>query len=297
MSNRWADSPLVRWLIGAAAVVLVLAVAWALLLPGADWLARYDVGSASPSLLPVARDAARGRLLTLGAGLGAAGALWFTARNYILSREGQVTDRYTKAIEQLGSDNLHVRIGGIYALERIARDSTKDHPAVMEVLTAFIREHPRRPRPSSDAGRPEELRSKRPDIQAAITVVGRRKAGRDIRPIDLNGADLAGADLSGANLSHTLLRDADLTGANLISANLSHTRLSDAYFFNANLTGATLTDAHLNGATLRSATLTAADLTAADLTAADLTGVEWPDEVPVPEGWIAGGESGLKRAG
>ena len=38
-----------------------------------------------------------------------------------------MTDRYTKAIEQLGSDKLDVRIGGIYALERIALDSDKDH--------------------------------------------------------------------------------------------------------------------------------------------------------------------------
>ncbi|MGH3218423.1 MAG: hypothetical protein ACRDPY_06785 [Streptosporangiaceae bacterium] len=39
-----------------------------------------------------------------------------------------MTDRYTKAIEQLGHDKLDVRIGGIYALERIARDSAKGHP-------------------------------------------------------------------------------------------------------------------------------------------------------------------------
>ncbi len=56
-----------------------------------------------------------------------------------------MTDRYTKATEQLGSDKLDVRIGGIYALERIARDSARDHPAVMEVLAAFIREHSREP--------------------------------------------------------------------------------------------------------------------------------------------------------
>ncbi len=49
-----------------------------------------------------------GRLLTLGAGLLAAGALLFTARNFILSREGQVTDRFTKAIEQLGSGSRPV---------------------------------------------------------------------------------------------------------------------------------------------------------------------------------------------
>ena len=123
--------------------MLPAAIVWALFVPLADWLARHDVGPAKPALLQTARDAARGRLLTFVAGLFAAGALVFTALNFNLSREGQVTDRYTKAIEQLGSDKLDVRIGGIYALERVARDSVKDHPTVMEVLTAFIREHSR----------------------------------------------------------------------------------------------------------------------------------------------------------
>lgn len=72
--------------------------------------------------LQTARDAARGRLLTLGGGVLAAGALWFTARNFTLSRrtfelteQGQVTDWYTKAIEQLGSDKLDVRMGDLCA--------------------------------------------------------------------------------------------------------------------------------------------------------------------------------------
>jgi hypothetical protein len=127
MPKHQAHWRLVRWLIVAAAVVLVLVIVWALLVPGADWLAHHDVGSAKGSLA-AARDAARGRLLTLGAGLLAAGALLFTARTFTLSREGQVTDRYTKAIDQLGSGKLDVRIGGIYALERIARDSAKTTP-------------------------------------------------------------------------------------------------------------------------------------------------------------------------
>ncbi len=162
MLKRWAAwPPGIRWLAGIAAVVLAAAIVWALFVPLADWLARHDVGSAKPALLQTARDAARGRLLTLVAGLFAAGALVFTALNFTLSRrtfelteQGQVTDRYTKAIEQLGSDKLDVRIGGIYALERIARDSAKDHPTVMEVLTAFIREHSREPWPPADAGQP-----------------------------------------------------------------------------------------------------------------------------------------------
>ncbi len=110
---------------GIAIVVLALTIAWVLFVPTADWLAHHDVGSAKGSLHETARDAARGRLLTFGAGLFAAGALVFTARNFTLSREGQVTDRYTKAIEQLGSEKLDARIGGIYALERFARDSAK----------------------------------------------------------------------------------------------------------------------------------------------------------------------------
>ena len=124
--KRWAAWPRGnRWLAGIGAVVLGLAIVWALFVPIADWLAHHDVGSVRGPLHETALDNARGRLLTLGAGLLAAGALIFTGRNFLLSREGQVTDRYTKAIEQLGSDKLDVRIGGIYALERIAHDSVE----------------------------------------------------------------------------------------------------------------------------------------------------------------------------
>ena len=136
MSKRWAAWPQgIRWLVGIAAVVLALAIVWALFVPVADWLAHHDVGSAKGSLHETALDNARGRLLTLGAGLFAAGALIFTAlnfnllrrnseqadqwqrRTYELTEQGQVTDRYTKAIEQLGSrqarraDRRHLRPG------------------------------------------------------------------------------------------------------------------------------------------------------------------------------------------
>ena len=67
------------------------AVSWWLLVPVADWLAHHDVGSASGSLLQTARDVARGRLLTLRAGLSAAGVLVYAARTFALSRQGQVT--------------------------------------------------------------------------------------------------------------------------------------------------------------------------------------------------------------
>jgi hypothetical protein len=130
-----------------AALGLVVLFIW----PFTDLIAQHDVGLIKGSQralqLQAARATARTQLLTFGAGVLAAGALAFTAWNVTLYRknltiiqQGQVTDRYTKAIEQLGSDNLHVRIGGIYALQRIAVDSAEYQPIVTEVLTAFLRE-------------------------------------------------------------------------------------------------------------------------------------------------------------
>jgi hypothetical protein len=232
MLKYWAAWPRgTRWRAGIAAVVLALAIVWVLFVPVPDWLAHHDVGSAKGPLLQTARDAARGRLLTLAAGLLATGALLYTARNFALSRrtfelteQGQVTDRYTKAIEQLGSDKPGVRIGGIYALERVARDSARDHPTVMEVLTAFIR----KPWPPTDVGGQEPVRSTQPDIQAALTVIGRRDAEHDILPINLRGADLTGAVLTGAiplYESASLLEE-ELTGASLRRAVLGRVFVS-----------------------------------------------------------------------
>jgi hypothetical protein len=61
--------------------------------------------------------------------------------SYRLNRHGQITERFTRAIDQLGNESLDVRLGVIYALERIAKDSRHDHPQVVEILTAYIREH------------------------------------------------------------------------------------------------------------------------------------------------------------
>ena len=132
-------------------VAAALVVAGAFIWPITDLIAAHDVGKiAAPqraAQLQAAGEAVRTQLLTLAAGVFVAGVLRFTAQNYLLSRQGQVTDRYTRAIEQLGSDKLDVRIGGIYALERVAGDSVRDHPTVMEVLAAFVREHSREPWP------------------------------------------------------------------------------------------------------------------------------------------------------
>ena len=178
-----------------------------------------------------------------------------------------------------------MRIGGIYALERVARDSAKDQPTVMEVLTAFIREHSREPWPPPAADSSKQERLTRPDVQAAVTVVGRRNAERDILPIDLTGADLSHATLRGAHPTGANLRDAgwamirgrEFTGALLGRAILRDADLTGADLIVADLTGADLGGAHLRDADLSSANLTGADLTTTDLTGADLGGAHLRD--------------------
>jgi hypothetical protein len=230
-----------------------------------------------------------------------------------------VTDRYTKAIEQLGSDKLDVRIGGIYALERIAHDSPRDHPTIMEVLAAFIREHTQEQWSPAPDG---VVLATRPDEQAAITVIGRRTARYDSQRVnlrsaylhaanlhavnlahadlaytnltsaDLTGADLTGADLTGADLTGADLTGADLTGADLTGANLLGADLTSAGLSGANLTSADLTHARLNGAYLIEA-----HLTGANLTSAGLGGATWPQDTPVPVGWQRDTDSGrLEKA-
>ena len=145
-----------------------------------------------------------------------------------------MTDRYTKAIEQLGSEKLDVRIGGIYALERVARDSARDHPTVVEVLAAFIREHSREPWPLLRRRQMQPVRSTRPDVQAAISVLGRRDRKRDSRPLISAGVNLTGATAPplgglrpGSNLSGSNLAGADLVGQ-LSGARTSSARTSPA---------------------------------------------------------------------
>jgi len=85
-------------------------------------------------------------LQAIGGGIGLI-ALILTYRRVIVAEQGHITDRFTKAIEQLGATtaknepNVEVRLGAIYALERIARDSARDHWTIMEVLTAYVRKN------------------------------------------------------------------------------------------------------------------------------------------------------------
>ncbi|WP_158745019.1 pentapeptide repeat-containing protein [Streptomyces sp. NRRL S-1448] len=202
-----------------------------------------------------------------------------------ISQQGQITDRFNAAIEHLGSDKLDIRLGGIYALQRIMKDSPEDQSTVVQVLAAYIRGHaPAKnssqeakeiPCPLSPFEEDKVLRSepnfKPPatDIQTALAVLTQRDRSRDrnlrvdLRSTDLRAADfqhfdlgdflLGGADLRGADLSNARLSGADLTSANLTSATLDHTDLHAANLESAELSRSSLNDADLRGTKLQSA--------------------------------------------
>src|SRR5271165_2127732 len=203
------------------------------------------------------------------------GALVVTARSRARTRAGQLAGRYAPALGQLGCEELDVRIGGIRALELVAPDPPGHHPAVMGMLAAFIWERSGPHWPLPGPGGQALERPPRPDVQAAITTLGRRRTERDLGPVYLAGADLTDADLSGA----------DLTGAVLAGAVLARADLLAAKLVRADLSGADLGGARLTGANLAGADLAGADLARAEFAGAELTGALWPAGGPVPAGW------------
>jgi len=211
--------------------------------------------------------------------------LYFTWRRVEISQktletqqDQQVTERFTRAIDQLGATDddgeprLEIRLGGIYALERIAWDSPgRDYSTVVEVLTAYVRANaPYPPKGSPDPGavanEASEQKEPSADIQAILDVLGRREEDRvpeeyRVRP------DLRRTDLFRANLTKANLTEANFFRANLIGAYLIRADLKKANFFQADLKRA-----NLRGADLRGADLERTDLERTDLERADLRG-------------------------
>jgi hypothetical protein len=53
--------------------------------------------------------------------------------------ERRITELYTKAVEQLGSVKAPVRLGGLYALERLAQDNPAHRQTIVNVICAYLR--------------------------------------------------------------------------------------------------------------------------------------------------------------
>lgn len=286
------------WLVGAIIFGLVAGLAiW--LLPGILVSSAMDGSPVDPSAKTPAKtpsvieyvgavNIARQGVLWAVGGVIAVVTLAISWAKHSLEQDANRTTRYTEAIKQLGDESIAVRLGGIYALERIAQDSERDHQTILDVLCAFMREMS----PSKVEGK-DAMDPIRSDVSAAATVVSRLssistpKTPIDLRDTNLRTADFTGADLTEALfsnailaravLNHANLGGAQLDGADLYSAkmkgaNLAGANLNDANLQIVDLSDATLSDAGLFGVELMNARLERTDLTRANLVSADLSG-------------------------
>jgi Pentapeptide repeats (8 copies) len=185
--------------------------------------------------------------------------LLFTARNLRatqdkldIDRQGQLTNRFIQATGQLGAElkggqpNVEVRLGGIYALNRISNDWPKDYWPIADVLTAYVRHNARWSPSSVEAHDPTPTT----DIQAILTVLGRNDPPggfSERHKLDLRNTDLRGAELWDAHMEWTDFWGAHLDGAKLWGAVLRHAKLDHAHLAGANLRGARLEGASLKG--------------------------------------------------
>jgi hypothetical protein len=229
-----------------------------------------------------------------------------------ITEQGQITERFTRAIDQLGESDaktgepkLEIRLGGIYALERIANDSPeRDYSTVMAVLTAYVRENaPYSPvdeqEESGEQAEAAESQDHSAAIRAIVDVI-RRLHGKDGVPekylaqLDLpntnlqgslfQGANLFGANLFGANLQKAILEEANLQGVILEGAILREAILQKATFFGAYPQGAVLQRASLEEADFQGANLRGAFLEGAHLTQEQVDLAVGDENTKLPEG-------------
>jgi uncharacterized protein YjbI with pentapeptide repeats len=247
-------------------------------------------------------SANRDNLIPIGGLLGGAAIAWAALRQAGIAvrrhhaqteadRQRRITESFSKAVEQLASDKIEARLGGIYTLERISRESEAEYWPVMEILTAFVRERGRWQEP--DTATLEKLRllylwgnnsrfRRRPehelstDIAAVLAVINRREVRDRKREreqgwhLDFSGADLREvfwkeAHLEGAHFTETHLEGAYLEGAHLEGASFWQAHLEGAYIWKAHLKNADFTGAYLQSAELREAHLEGATFIDAEL--------------------------------
>lgn len=236
---------------------------------------------------------------------------WVNERTATTAEQGHITDRMTKAIEQLGAEktvykadsdgkpitepNLEVRIGAIFALERIAQDSERDHIPIMETLSAYIRKNagfaPTND-PSSlkiaDYGKSgseqigkimkwvDELPSvhtPRADVGAAFAVINNRSLIRRLH--ERSRTKRFGIDLSQANLQRMALLELDLSAVVMFVTRADGAILGQVQFDNADLSYAFFNCAKFRRASFRHANLTGTQFVAAGLRGADFSFAEF----------------------
>jgi uncharacterized protein YjbI with pentapeptide repeats len=229
---------------------------------------------------------------------------WSAERTLIEWQNEPVAIADDERIDSLGNwevfsetlPNMEVRIGAIYALERIARENLDFHVQIMEILCAYVRNNA----PAGKAQKPEvdipalpdlecsrddwsdyygklveafgsmyqmspiwqqaQSYSVRPDVELAVQVVGRRGDDQRQQEAAQNGVAL---DLSRTCLQGAKLSDLNLSGIDFSASHLDGASLQETNFQDCDLSGATFNGADLFQADLRHVSAIGADIRAA----------------------------------
>jgi hypothetical protein len=279
-------------------MLVIMVLAMVVFLP--SWLVDLDLGGSrvAPDERLTAINNARGTLLQAAAGVFLAVGAYATWRRVRIneeelqaSRDGQVTERYARAVEHLGHASTDVRMGGLFALERISRNSPRDRDAIIAIVSAYVRGHSPWP-PSDPAADPDadvpSLALRAYDVQAAITVLGRLRQEETDELIRIPRTDLRNARMWGLRFDRAIVSNCALRGARLSSSVLRGADLGQSDARGARFDGSDLCGANLRGADLRHSGLSGADLRESDLTGALLAGARADQATRWPVGFDPG---------
>lgn len=124
--------------------------------------------------------------------------------------ERRITELYSSAAEQLGSDKAPVRLAALHALERLAQDNPGHRQTIVDLLCAYLR----MPFTSPDAIGPDQRDEQRQESQVRLTA--QRLLTAHLRP-EADSKFWAGMDL-------------DLTRATLVAWDMEGCRVRNALF-------------------------------------------------------------------
>lgn len=228
------------------------------------------------------------------------------------AEQGHITDRFTKAVEQLGSDHLEVRVGAIYALERIAKDSARDYWAIIETLATYVRQESLQRRKKDEqivaeikTARSEEDAQGAPsaekmeehelqigvDIEAILTIFGRRTNeevekfyskeriitayGVKLNRLQWYGGNFDYVDFSASSLKGVLFRSVTFKKSKFVQADLSESRLESVTLDDANCSGASFENSVFRESSAKDVNFQQANIKQADLTNAKLQSADF----------------------
>ena len=240
------------WIVAGIMGVLIATVVPSIMFWG--WLGAGESSSTTIRNLVLVNAAIIGLPLAIWRSMVAERQAAAAQRQSETAQRDLLNERYQKGAEMLGSEVLAARLGGIYALDRLAREHPGDyHVQIMNLLCAFVRTPPEMA---------ADHRKLREDVQEVMTAICSRSDSQieaekgKYCPLELPGADLEGLDLVRVAMKIFVASSKAKTPANLNSADLRGANLRGAFLSYANLRGANLAKADLTGAFLDSTNLT-----------------------------------------